>query len=92
MLRPFVMPEDTPQRRRRIESLVRNAFPGCHASFLERGHTGLSFRVVDDRGRLRSGYVHVPRLTSRSPLNKTWLQRQVSMATSPEPGFPRLPT
>lgn len=85
------MPADTPQHRRDVEQLVRNVYPGCHAVFVPDERRALAFRIEDEHGRLRSGFVKVykwnqPRLT------KSWLLRAVGLASTPEPGFPRLPT
>ena len=84
------MPADSPQHRHDVEQLVRNIYRGCHAVFVpERGV--LAFRIEDQHGRIRSGFVKV-RDWHRQRFTKSWLLRAVKLASTPEPGFPRLAT
>jgi hypothetical protein len=68
---------DTPQRRRRIEQLVGNAFPGCAAEFLPDAPGALAFRVLGPTGRPWSGVLRLPAHHGRVRLNAGWLQRQL---------------
>lgn len=81
---------DTQQNRRDIERLVRNVFPGCVPIFLDEDKS-LAFQVEDTHGRLRSGVVKV-RDWHNQRFTKSWLRRQIKLASTDEPGFPRLPT
>lgn len=84
------MSADTPQNRRKVERLVRNVFPGCQAHFVRDDRGALTFRIADEHERLRSGFVKVYGW-HRQRFTKSWLLRTVKLASTPEPGFPRLP-
>jgi hypothetical protein len=71
------MTVDTPQRRRRIQQLIRNAFPGCTAQFLPADSGALAFRVRGPTGRPRSGVLRLLGHQGRVRLNADWLQRQL---------------
>ena len=83
------MPADTPQHRRDIEQLVRNVYPGCHAVFVPDERRVLAFRIKDEHGRLRSGFVKVCDW-HRQRFTKSWLTSAIKLASTPEAGFPRL--
>jgi hypothetical protein len=74
------IPVDTPQRRRRIQQLVGNQFPGCAAEFLSASPGALAFRVRGPTGRLRSGIITLPAHHERVRLNSAWLERQLQRA------------
>jgi hypothetical protein len=77
------MAVDTPQRRRRIEQLVGNAFPGCTAEFLPASPGALAFRVRGPTGRPRSGVLRLPAHHGRIRLNSAWLQQLLPGASHP---------
>lgn len=85
------MPADTVQHRRDVEQLVRNMYPGCHPVFVREEGGALAFRISDEYGRLRTGFVRVYDW-HRQRFTKTWLMRAVEQAPTSEPGFPRLPS
>ena len=86
----FHMSANTAQHRRTVQQLVRNVYPGCEAVFVPDERGVLSFRIGDQHGRLRSGFVRVYD-RHRKRFTKSWLLRAVHLASTPEPGFPRLP-
>jgi hypothetical protein len=67
------MTPDTPQRRRRIERLVRNEFPGCAAVFVAAPAGGLAFRIVAPCGCFRSHTITLPAHHGHVRLNRSWL-------------------
>jgi hypothetical protein len=73
------MTADTPQRRRRIEQLVRNEFPDCEVVFVKVTEKSLAFRIRGANGRFRSGIVQVLPHHSLTRLNKDWLKRKLSV-------------
>lgn len=74
------MAVDTPQRRRRIQQLVANAFRGCSAEFVNAGRGALAFRVRGPTGRVRSGILRLPAHHERTRLNAAWLHQQFQRA------------
>jgi hypothetical protein len=85
------MPADSAQHRRDVEQLVRNVYPDCHPVFVPDERGALAFRIQDEHGRFGSGFVKVYDW-HRQRFTKSWLLRAVRLASTPEPGFPRLPT
>jgi hypothetical protein len=88
VMRPKTL--DNPQRRRALEQLVRNAFPGCCAMFLEAPAGGVAFCIRAENGRYRSGVIKVPAHHGHVRFNSAWLARQIkihggSAAASPNP-------
>lgn len=84
------MAVDTPQRRRRIQQLVRNAFPGCSAQFLAASPGALAFRVRAPTGRFRSGVLTVPAHHEGVRLNSAWLERLLRRPWSSRQGRGRV--
>jgi len=85
------MSANSAQHRRDVEHLVRNVYPGCRAVFVPDERGALAFRIEDRHGRLRSGSVKVYNW-HRHRFTKSWLIRAIKVASTSEPGFPRLPT
>ena len=82
---------DTPQYRRDVERLVRNVYPGCRVAFVSDERGALAFRVVDERGRVRSDLVKVYDW-HRQRFTKSWLAGAVGGAATSKPGLKRLLT
>ncbi|MBI3865090.1 MAG: hypothetical protein HY290_24720 [Planctomycetia bacterium] len=78
------MTADTPQRRRRIEQLVKNLLPGCTAAFMPGTDGGLAFRIRSKNGRFRTGIIKLLSHHQKVRLNRHWLQRQISVHEGPK--------
>ena len=75
---------NNPQRRRRIEQLVRNELPGCHAEFVAAApRGGLAFRIRAASGPYRSGVIKLLGHHTRFPVNRAWLMNQMKVHGGP---------
>jgi hypothetical protein len=68
---------DTPQRRRRIQQIASNAFPGSTVVFLRAPRGALAFRIRSVNGRFRTGIIKLLSHHGKVRLNQSWLQRQL---------------
>jgi hypothetical protein len=71
------MTVDTPQRRRRIQQIAKNAFPGSTVVFLRAQPGALAFRIRAVNGRFRTGVIKLLPHHGKVRLNRSWLQRQL---------------
>jgi hypothetical protein len=78
------MTVDTAQRRRRIQQLARNAFPGSEVVFLRAQAGALAFRIRAVNGRFRTGIIKLLAHHQKVRLNPSWLQRQLADCHRPE--------
>jgi len=71
---------DSAQRRRRLEQLVQNDFPGCVVVFLPSTDGSVAFRIRAKNGRYRSGAIKLMPHHRAIRLNKSWLERALRMS------------
>lgn len=77
---------NTPERRRRIEQLVRNEFPGCAAVFVMAPVGGLAFRICAPCGCVRSGIITLLAHHGHIRLNRSWLAGKMNDQGGPAAG------
>ncbi len=80
---------DTVQNRDRLARKIRNVFPGCKPEWQDGLDQGIAFRLVDEHGNYRSNLVQIRRI-SDDVFTRTFLERIVRWAKSPDDGQPRV--
>jgi hypothetical protein len=74
---------DTPQRRRQIERLVRNALPTCTCEFMTPPAGGIAFRLRGENGRYKSGTIKLLSHHGQMRLNHAWLTSEMKRHGGP---------